>query len=242
MGSTTQQEWAKSKNATRRGVNYAHLMNGTPWVNPNPTFAKRAGSKSKQTFENVYDDIHVYDDMHSADKKNPLSNMNTLTNVNPYMSLIIFQKMEKEGYPLKRISRSFQVKALLDTGSLAGDFISHKVVNIFNPIYIYETDFTVYSGMDGSCLDKLNAIDLYVSIYPEENNFSDVVHNDFTEIVDFELMNSSYKNNKYVFKTSFYILKDSNIECIIGRDTIKKHSLVSKFHRYFYENVNDNIL
>jgi hypothetical protein len=117
--------------------------------------------------------------------------MNTLTNVNPFISLFIFQKMEKEGDPLRGINRSFPVKALLDSGSLAGDFISHKVVNIFNPIYIYETDFTVCSGMDGSCLDKLN--DLYVSIYTEENSSSDIVHNNFTEIVDFELMNSNYK-------------------------------------------------
>jgi hypothetical protein len=120
-------------------VNYGHLMNGTPWVNPNSTFAKRDGNKSKHAFEikalhNVYDDTHVYDDIHSADEINILSNMNTLTIVNTYISLIIFQKMEKEGDPLRRINRSFQVKALLDTGSLAGDFISHKVVNIFNPV------------------------------------------------------------------------------------------------------------
>jgi hypothetical protein len=34
---------------------------------------------------------------HSADEMNISSNMNTLTNVNPYISLTIFQKMEKEG-------------------------------------------------------------------------------------------------------------------------------------------------
>jgi hypothetical protein len=93
--------------------------------------------------------------------------------------------------------------------------------------------------MDGRCIEKLNAIDLFVLVYTEEDYSSNFVHSSQTELVDytfidkkliqFDSLNPKIKNNKFIFTISFYILKDTNIQCIIGRDTIKKHSLASKF-------------
>jgi hypothetical protein len=62
-------------------------------------------------------------------------------------------------------STSLRVQALLDTGSLAGDFISDKILsNLPSPLLVYNTHFSVCSGMDDRCINKLNAIDLYVSM------------------------------------------------------------------------------
>jgi hypothetical protein len=136
-----------------------------------------------------------------------------------------FQNMEKGDIE----STSLRVQALLDTGSLAGDFISDKILsNLPPPLLVYNTDFSVCSGMDGRYINKLNAIDLYVSMCTE-NALSNnrLVHtNDLKNL----------KNNKFVFKTSFYISKNTNIECIIGRDTIKKQKLAEKFHSHFHQN------
>jgi hypothetical protein len=82
--------------------------------------------------------------------------------------------------------------------------------------------------MDGNCINKLDEIDLYVSM-STENALSNnrLVHtNDFKKL----------KDKKFVFITSFYILKYTNIECIIGRETIKKQKLVEKFHSHFHQN------
>jgi hypothetical protein len=82
--------------------------------------------------------------------------------------------------------------------------------------------------MDGNCINKLDAIDLYVTMCTE-NALS---NNRLVHINDFKF----FKNNTFVFKSSFHILKDTSTECIIGRDTIKKQKLVEKFHSHFHKN------
>jgi hypothetical protein len=193
-------------------------MDGTAWVNPDSTF--KPLEKKSNTFLEIYDDISF---IHN--KINNLSNLNSMDNTNPYLCITLFQKKEEEASP----GQGPKVQALLDTGSLAGDFISDKVLpHLPLPLLVYSTDFTVCSGMDGTCINKLNAIDLYVSMCTENalSNDRPVHTNDFKHC----------KITFFFFKTSFHILKDTNIECILGRDTIRKQKLVEKFLSHFHQN------
>ena len=100
-------------------------------------------------------------------------------------------------------SKSLKVQEMLDKGSLAGELISYKILlELPLTLHVYNNDFSVCSGMDGNCINKLDAIDLYVTMCTENTLYNNrLVHrNDF----------KNFKNNKFVFKTSFYILKDTN--------------------------------
>jgi hypothetical protein len=178
---------SRSSNNIRGGVHYSKLMDGTTRINPGSTF--KPLEKKSNTFHVIYDDIYLTDN-----KIKLLSNLNSLNNANPYLSITLFQNMEKGD----KESANLRVQALPDTGSLAGDFISDKVLsNLSLPLLICNTDFSVCSGMDGNCINKLNAIDLYVSMCTE-NALSNnrLVHtNDFKNCT----------NNKFDFETSFYI-------------------------------------
>jgi hypothetical protein len=188
-------------------------MDGTAWVNPDSTF--KPMEKQSNTSHDMYDNVYLTDD-----KIETLSNLNSLKNANPYLYIRLFQNTEKGDIE----SKSLRVQALLDTGSLGG-----ILYLIFLHHYLYMILIFPYcSGMDGRCINKLNAIDLYVSMCTENAlSKNRLVHtNDFKK----------FKNIKFVFKTSFYILKNTNIECIIGRDTIKKQKLVEKFHSHFHQN------
>ena len=69
--------------------------------------------------------------------------------------------------------------------------------------------------MDNAYLDKLQAIDLLIELTPEDDSVNVV-------------------NNKYIFLTTFLILEKSKVPIIIGRQTIQKHSLISKFPCSFF--------
>ena len=60
--------------------------------------------------------------------------------------------------PLERTSVRMEMNALLDTGSLAGDFIPEDVVVRYNlkPV-LSDTSYTVCSGLDNRCM-KSNTI------------------------------------------------------------------------------------
>ena len=98
-----------------------------------------------------------------------------------------------------------RVEALLDTGSLAGDFISEKTVNKFNftPIQT-NSKLQVCSGLDNTCYNVDTKIDLCVTFYNE------------------------LLNNDDTFDISAIILKETPIDIIIGRDTIRKYQLFDK--------------
>ena len=83
-------------------------------------------------------------------------------------------------------------EALLDTGCLAGDFISERIVDNNNSINTY----TVCSGLDNQCYDIRNSIPLRVSFFNEAINNSDP------------------------FYINAIILKGTPIDLIIGRETI----------------------
>ena len=91
----------------------------------------------------------------------------------------------------------------MNTGSLAGEFINNEVLNILNATnLVYNTTFNVYSGLDNSRFDNLTTLNL--ENYRDEFNKS---KNYWDDIV----------NNNYVSLTAFFILKDSTVQCIIGR-------------------------
>ena len=100
------------------------------------------------------------------------------------------------------------MEALLDTGSLAGDFISEKAVTRFNftPTHT-DSKLTVCSGLDNTCHTLNTKVDLGVTF-----------HN--------ELL-----NNNDTFDISPVILKETPVDMIIGRDTIKKYKLFEKIPR-----------
>ena len=105
----------------------------------------------------------------------------------------------------KETSVNARVEALLDTGSLAGDFISEKTVKKFDFIPTQtNSKLKVCSGLDNTCYNVNTKIDLRVTF-----------HN--------ELL-----NNNDTFDISAIILKETPIDIIIGRDTIRKYKLFSK--------------
>ena len=93
-------------------------------------------------------------------------------------------------------------EALLDTGSLAGDFVSERLVGEYSLIPIVTANHrTVCSGLNNECV-KINTIRLLRVTF-------------FNEIVN--------KNTSFDIEAT--ILKNTPIDLIIGRYTIKKHKL-----------------
>ena len=64
-----------------------------------------------------------------------------------------------------------EVNALLDTGSLAGDFIAEDVVVRYNlkPV-LSDISYTVCSGLDNRCLKSNTILLLRVTFFDESSN------------------------------------------------------------------------
>ena len=73
--------------------------------------------------------------------------------------------------PQERSSGRTEMDALLDTGSLAGDFIAEDVVFRYNlkPL-LSDTSYTVCSGLDNRCLDSNTILLLRVKVFDESSN------------------------------------------------------------------------
>ena len=97
------------------------------------------------------------------------------------------------------------MEAPVDTGSLAGDLISEKTANKFNftPIQT-NSELKVCSGLDNTCYNVDIKIDLCVTSYNE------------------------LLNNDDTLDISAIVLKETPIDIIIGRDTIRKYQLFDK--------------
>ena len=92
---------------------------------------------------------------------------------------------------------------LLDTGSLAGNFISAAAVRRSRIESYTTTDLkSVCSGLDNKCLTLIKSIDLFVH-FP--------CHGDVTIT--------------HSFRLKFFILENAPIRLIIGRDSIKEYDL-----------------
>ena len=93
-----------------------------------------------------------------------------------------------------------EVAALLDTGSLAGDFVALRVIqNLKLTKFIVSTSQrTVCSGLDNKCYDISKHIPLYVSYFSEALNKNDV------------------------FLINAIVLESSPVDLLIGKQTIRK--------------------
>ena len=96
-----------------------------------------------------------------------------------------------------------EIKALLDTGSLAGDFIAQRcVLNLKLESHIITSKRKIVcSGLDNKCYDISNSLALRIFYFCEKLN--KIAHIDITAI----------------------ILDSSPIDLILGRNTIKLHQL-----------------
>lgn len=134
------------------------------------------------------------------------SNINFLS-----LTLVSVQLPAQERVSLK--SRSVSVKGLLDSGSLAGDFISQEIIEIFDLNSYVTQDISskkVCSGLDNSCSLSVGSLTASVSFINELTNKSEILI--------------------LILK----ILKNSPIDLIIGRESIKKFDLVTKNRSHFF--------
>jgi len=103
--------------------------------------------------------------------------------------------------------------ALLDTGSLAGNFLSDRVVNELDAshyVYHSKNKFSVCSGLDNTCYESNDLLDLFITYIDERNN------------------------NKKSINITAFISKNSPIDLIIGRSTIKKYNFFNRGKCFFH--------
>lgn len=97
------------------------------------------------------------------------------------------------------------VKALLDTGSIAGDFIADRIISLYHlePYVTSTTTRTVCSGLDNKCYDISRSISLNISLYSEVLNKTET------------------------FQITAIVLSSTPLDLVIGRPSIKKYNLFS---------------
>ena len=97
------------------------------------------------------------------------------------------------------------IAALVDTGSLAGDFVALRVIQILKLTkYIVNTSQrTVCSGLDNKCYDISRHIPLYVSYFSETLNKIDI------------------------FQINAIVLDSSPVDLLIGKQTIRRTQIFS---------------
>jgi hypothetical protein len=104
------------------------------------------------------------------------------------------------------------VLTLLDTGSLAGNFLSDRIVGLLDASdYIYHSKkaFSVCSGLDNTCYESNDLLDLLITYLDERNN-----------------------KKLSIFITAF-ISKNSPIDLILGRASIRKFNFVTTNPSHF---------
>ncbi len=109
--------------------------------------------------------------------------------------------------------RDIRLQCLLDSGSLAGDFISQEIIEDFSLNSFVKLDTSnkkICSGLDNSCSISLGSLTASVMFINEVNNKSEIL--------------------TLILK----VLKNSPIDLIIGRESIKQYNLVSKNSSHFF--------
>ena len=122
--------------------------------------------------------------------------------------------LEAQGGATITTNPVIEAKALLDTGSLAGNFIAVDLIKRINGTdSIYKTDqpIRVCSGLDNHCIDSLDVVDVLVSF--------------------------NIKNKKYSIKLTCRISLSGPVDLIMGRDSIRKHNLASLLPNFFFDEV-----
>lgn len=113
--------------------------------------------------------------------------------------------------PETAVGRSVMCRALLDSGSLAGDFINGRMLSALNGVEYLRSDsaeFTVCSGLDNKCVSL--------------NVFLDVV------------IEITIQRQKHYYPLSVRISQDSPIDVILGRETIKRFNFVTILPQFFF--------
>jgi hypothetical protein len=138
-----------------------------------------------------------------------------LTNFSPdFLSCTLVSVQVASSTEVTSLSlRNLKLRCLLDSGSLAGDFISLNLIEDFELTTYITTENSsrrICSGLDNSCSISLGSIYLSIMYINEVNKKSEVI------------------------SLSFKILKESPIDMIIGRDSIKNLDLISRNPSHFY--------
>ena len=111
------------------------------------------------------------------------------------------------------------IRALLDTGCLVGDYISKSIVDSLNASHLlFNVSTTICSGFNNQCQNNFQALKINLSFL-----------NEITSSLEHII-------------TTVIVLKDSPIDLIIGRETIKKQSLIDFLPSHFVESTNLNVL
>jgi hypothetical protein len=108
--------------------------------------------------------------------------------------------------------RNIRMQCLLDSDSLAGDFISQEILENFslNSFIKLDNSKKICSGLNNSCSSSLGSLTTSVMFINALNNKSEILI--------------------LIFK----VLKNSPIDLIIGRESIKRFDLVSKNSSHFF--------
>ena len=107
--------------------------------------------------------------------------------------------------------RGVKCRALLDSGSLAGDFINGKMLSALDGVQYLRSDgtnSTVCSGLDNRCMSL--------------NVFLDVV------------IEITLQDQKHLYPLSVRISQDSPVDVILGRETIKRLNFATLLPQFFF--------
>jgi hypothetical protein len=111
------------------------------------------------------------------------------------------------------------IRALLDTGCLVGDCISKSIVDSLDASHLlFNVSTTICSGFNNQCQNNFQALKINLSFL-----------NEITSSLEHII-------------TTVIVLKDSSIDLIIDRETIKKQSLIDLLPSHFKESTNLNVL
>jgi hypothetical protein len=112
-----------------------------------------------------------------------------------------------------------RIRALLDTGCLVRDCISKSIVDSLNASHLlFNVSTTICSGFNNQCQNNLQALKINLSFTNEITSFLEHII------------------------TTVIVLKDSPIDLIIGRKTIKKLRLIDSLPSHFVESTNLDVL
>jgi transposase InsO family protein len=130
-----------------------------------------------------------------------------------FLSLTLVSILLPSQETVKLNQRGINVRGLLDSGSLAGDFISQEIVENFDLnsyVTLDKSSKRVCSGLDNACTLSIGSL-----------NASFVFTNELTK-------------KSEILTLIFKILKNSPIDLIIGRESIKRFDLVTKNPSHFF--------
>ena len=165
---------------------------------------------SKVTEDKLRKSPTRYGDASTSNTKKTKKQKGILVPDSIYFTTITNNKLNTDfiSVAISHVSQSLELptnelKTLLDTGSLAGDFIAKRcVLNLkLESLIVTSKKRIVCSGLDNKCYDISNSIALHVFYFSEKLN--KIVHIDINAI----------------------ILESSPIDLIIGRNTLRQHQL-----------------